>query len=148
MNQKPQEHDHPYTTESSSPYNVKTEHNRYKHYELTTKKNNENIKETNVQSNTFVYQESSTLRSETTKNKVVATSAVKDPDWFQKDLTSSEPIWVHGNSFPRNILRQEKATNVKNTRTTQTKEHPNINQQLLEPTSLASEFPHTSQYLE
>ena len=92
MNQKPQEHYHPYTTESSSPYNIKTEYNRYKHNELTTKKYNENIKETNVQSNTFVYQESSTLSSETTKNKVVATSALKDPDWFQKDTTKTYDI--------------------------------------------------------
>ena len=69
MNQKPQEYYH-YTAVSSSPYNIKTEYNRYKHNELTTKKYNENIKETNVQSNTLVNQESSTLSSETTKNKV------------------------------------------------------------------------------
>ena len=146
MNQKPQEHYH-LTTASPLRYNVKTEYNHFKHYEQTTKKYIDEIKPTTVQPIALTNQKFNTLSSETTKNNDVVSDASKDPDWFQKDSSSSEPIWVRGNSFPRNILRQEKATTKENTLTAQTKGYSNINQLLLEPTSLASEFSHTSQYL-
>ena len=145
MNQKPQEQYH--TTVRPILYNVRTEYNRFNYYEQTTKKYIEKIKGTTVQPNTLANQESNTLSSEATNYKVVTTDAIKDHDWFQKDTSASEPIWVHGNSFPRNILRQQKATSIENTRNNLTKEYLNINQQPLEPTSLASEFSHTSQYL-
>ena len=145
MNQKPQEQYH--TTFRPLLYSVRTEYNRFNHYEQTTKKYIEKNKETTVQQNTLANQESNTLSQEATNYKVVTNDAIKDQDWFEKDTSASEPIWVHGNSFPRNILRQQKANSIENTPTTLAKEYLDINQQPLEPTSLVSEFPHTSQYL-
>ena len=134
VNQKPQEqyNYHHHTTVRPVFYNVRTEYNRFNYHEQTTKKYVEKIKETTVQPNTIDTQEFNTLSPETTKNKVVTTDAIKDPDWFQKDTSASEPIWVHGNSFPRNILRQQKATSIENTRNILAKEYLDINQQPLD----------------